>query len=102
MEAGWAFIAGQWITWIETWRVQQRHIAPAAKRCGIGYIGWHTFRHTFRSLLDETGAPIKAQQELMRHADIRTTLNIYGKAMEKSKREAPGKVVRLVLASQVA
>jgi integrase len=56
----------------------------------------------FRSLLDETGAPLKVQQELMRHADIRTTMNIYGKAMEKSKREAHSKVVRLVLASQVA
>ena len=86
----------------QPWRVQQRHIGPAAVRCGIGHIGWHTFRHTFRSLLDETGAPLKVQQELMRHADIRTTMNIYGKAMEKSKREAHGKVVRLVLASQVA
>ena len=76
------------------WRVQQQHISPAAVRCGIGHIGWHTFRHTFRSLLDETGAPLKVQQELMRHADIRTTMNIYGKAMETSKREAHGKVVR--------
>jgi integrase len=82
----------------QPWRVQQRHIAPTAVRCGIGHIGWHTFRHTFRSLLDETGAPLKVQQELMRHADIRTTMNIYGKAMEESKREAHHKVVRLVLA----
>ncbi len=81
----------------QPWRVQQRHIGPAAVRCGIGHIGWHTFRHTFRSLLDETGAPLKVQQELMRHADIRTTMNIYGKAMEESKREAHHKVVRLVL-----
>jgi integrase len=29
---------------------------------------------------------MKVQQELMRHADIRTTMNIYGKAMEQSKR----------------
>jgi len=86
----------------QPWRVQQRHISPAAVRCGIGQIGWHTFRRTFRSLLDETGAPLKVQQELMRHADIRTTMNIYGKAMEKSKREAHGKVVRLVLPSHVA
>jgi len=84
------------------WRVQQQHISPAAVRCGIGHIGWHTFRHTFRSLLDETGAPLKVQQELMRHADIRTTMNIYGKAMETSKREAHGKVVRLVLPLNVA
>ena len=65
-------------------------------------IGWYTFRHTFRILLDETGAPIKVQQEPMRHADIRTTMNVYGKAMDESKREAHGKVVRLVLPSKVA
>lgn len=41
---------------------------------------------------------MKVQQELMRHADIRTTMNVYGKAMEASKREAHGKVVRMVLA----
>ena len=86
----------------QPWRVQQRHIGPAAVRCGIGHIGWHTFRHTFRSLLDETGAPMKVQQELMRHADIRTTMNIYGKAMEQSKRDAHHKVVCLVLPAAVA
>jgi integrase len=86
----------------QPWRVQQRHIGPAAVRCGIGHIGWHTFRHTFRSLLDETGAPMKVQQELMRHADIRTTMNIYGKAMEQSKRDAHHKVVCLVLPARVA
>jgi len=69
---------------------------------GIGHIGWHAFRHAFRSLLDETGAPLKVQQELMRHADTQTRMNIYGRAMEKSKHEAHGKVVRLVLSSQVA
>lgn len=59
-----------------SWSVERRHIIPAAIRCGIGRIGWHTFRHTFRTLLDETGAPMKVQQELMRHADIRTTMNV--------------------------
>ena len=47
-------------------------------------------------------AIVRMQQELMRHADIRTTMNLYSKAMEKSKREAHGKVVRLVLAIHVA
>ena len=60
-------------------------------------IGWHTFRHTYRSWLDETGAPMKVQQELMRHASIQTTMNVYGQAMTSSKREANGKVVELVL-----
>jgi len=45
---------------------------------------------------------MKVQQELMRHADIRTTMNVYGKAMDESKRKAHGKVVGLVLPSKVA
>ena len=63
----------------------------------FGSIGWHTFRHTYRSWLDETGAPMKVQQELMRHASIQTTMNVYGQAMASSKREANGKVVEMVL-----
>ena|ERR1700674_1105625 len=45
---------------------------------------------------------LEAQRELMPHADIRTTMNVYGKAMDESKRAAHGKVVRLVLPSKVA
>ncbi|MEY2413918.1 MAG: hypothetical protein QOD84_2524 [Acidobacteriaceae bacterium] len=78
--------------------ILEDYLKPAAIRAGIGgEVGWHTFRHTFRTLLDETGAPIKVQQELMRHADIRTTMNVYGKAMDESKRQAHGNVVRMVL-----
>jgi integrase len=62
-----------------------------------GRIGWHTFRHTYRSWLDETGAPMKVQQELMRHASIQTTMNVYGQAMSSSKREANSKIVEMVL-----
>jgi hypothetical protein len=40
---------------------------------------------------------MKVQQELMRHAPIQTTMNIYGQAMSSSKREANGKVVEMVL-----
>ena len=94
------FVAGR-MPWYP-WGVERRHIIPAGIRCGIGRIGWHTFRHTFRTLLDETGAPMKVQQELMRHADIRTTMNVYGKAMDESKRAAHGKVVSLVLPSHAA
>ena len=40
---------------------------------------------------------MKVQQELMRHASIQTTMNVYGQAMSSSKREANGKVVEMVL-----
>ncbi|MDP8990483.1 MAG: tyrosine-type recombinase/integrase [Acidobacteriota bacterium] len=58
----------------------------------------HTFRHSYRSWLDETGAPLTVQK-LMRHASIQTTMNIYGKAMTDSKRQAHSKVVEMVLNS---
>jgi integrase len=77
--------------------IQKKHIKKAAIEAGIGLdIGWHTFRHTYRSWLDATGAPIKVQQELMRHASIATTMNVYGKAMPSIKREANGKVVSMI------
>ena len=60
-------------------------------------IGWHTFRHSYRSWLDETGAPMKVQQELMRHASIQTTMNVYGQAMLQRKHEANSKVVEMAL-----
>jgi integrase len=60
-------------------------------------IGWHTFRHTYRSWLHETGAPMKVQQELMLHASIQTTMNIYGAAMTETKRQANSAVVRMAL-----
>jgi integrase len=77
--------------------IQRRHLKPIGIKLGLGPLGWHTFRHTYRSWLDETGAPMKVQQELMRHASIQTTMNVYGQAMPESKREANGKVVTMVL-----
>jgi integrase len=35
-------------------------------------------RHSYRSWLDAAGTPIAVQQKLMRHSDIRTTMNVYG------------------------
>ena len=39
------------------------------------------------------------QKELMRHASIQTTMNVYGEAMSDSKRAANTKVVEMVLLS---
>ncbi|PYX74955.1 MAG: site-specific integrase, partial [Acidobacteria bacterium] len=70
---------------------------PAARKAALGDIGWHTFRHTFSSLLRANGEDLKVQQELLRHADIRTTMNVYTQAMTEQKRQAHAKIVRLVL-----
>jgi integrase len=63
----------------------------------LGRVGWHSFRHTYRSWLDATGAPLGVQQKLMRHAQISTTMNVYGNALMDSKREANTRVARMAL-----
>ncbi len=50
----------------------------AGAKAGIGGLGTHSLRHMYRSWLDAVGTPVAVQQKLMRHADIRTTMNIYG------------------------
>ena len=83
------------------WRpshIQSKWIRPAGlKATGEDGIGWHNFRHTFSSMLRELGTDVKVQQELLRHADVRTTLQIYTQAASAQKREAVGKLVRMVL-----
>ena len=83
-------------------RIQENWLVPAATKAGLGRIGWHTFRHSHSTLLHALGVDLKVQQELLRHADIRTTMNIYTHAIPSALREANSKVVRLVIPAQVA
>jgi integrase len=83
-------------------RIQENWLVPAAEKAGIGRIGWHTFRRSHSTLLHALGVDLKVQQGLLRHADIRTTMNIYRQAVPTALRVANSKVVRLVLPAQVA
>ena len=75
-----------------------RALRKAAAKAGSGHISSHTFRHTHRSWLDAVGTPVGVQQRLMRHTDIRTTMNVYGTAATADMRQAHAKIVRLALA----
>ncbi len=72
-------------------------LRKAAVKAGIPHISSHTFRHTHRSWLDAVGTPIGVQQKLMRHADIRTTMNVYGTATTADMAAASEKVTALAL-----
>jgi len=75
----------------------QRHILPVARKLGISKkIGWHTFRHTYSTLLRSTGAELKIMQELLRHSTIRVTLDTYTQAVTTEKRTAQEAVVSLL------
>ena len=72
-----------------------RELVRASNAAGIGHLGTHAFRHTYRSWLDAVGTPVAVQQKMMRHADIRTTFNIYGDVVTDEMTTASGKVARL-------
>ena len=78
-------------------QIMQRHILPIARKLGIAKrIGWHTFRHTYSTLLRSTGAELKIMQELLRHSTIRVTLDTYTQAVTTEKRNAQEAVVALL------
>jgi len=77
--------------------LQKLYLKPQGKAIGIASLGWHAFRHSYRGLLDETGANAGMQKGLMRHANISTTMNTYGRAAIKAKQEANTKVVQMIL-----
>ena len=62
-------------------------------------IGWHTFRHSFGTLLKANGEDVKTVQDLLRHANSRITLDVYTKAVNSNKRAAQSKVVRMMVSN---
>ena len=94
---GWAspFVAGQMPYYTNA--VQRDYLIPAAQMAGLGTIGWHTLRHTYRAWLGRSETPLTFKKDLMQHADIKTTMNVYGAALPEDMREANSKVVRMVI-----
>ena len=80
--------------------ILKQHIQPAATAAEIsGKVGWHTFRHSYRAWLKRAGTPVEVQKELMRHSNIKTTLEIYGLEPDvtPANREANAGVVKLLM-----
>jgi integrase len=78
--------------------LMKRYIRPVAQKAGIQKrVGWHTFRHSFGTLLKANGEDIKTVQELLRHANSRITLEVYTQAVTSNKRAAQSKVVTMMV-----
>ena len=76
----------------------KRYIKPTARRVGINKnIGWHTFRHSFGTILKANGEDVKTVQELLRHANSRITLDVYTQATTTNKRAAQSRVVKMMV-----
>ncbi len=78
--------------------ILSRIVRPAATRAGIQkHVGWHTFRHSFATILIGNGENVKVVQELMRHSNCRSTLEIYTQARIQAKREAQHRVIQMIV-----
>ena len=71
---------------------------PELKRAGITkHVTYHTFRHTFGTLLNANGENPKVVQELLCHASMKVTTDVYMQAVSPQKREAQSKLVKMVM-----
>ena len=81
--------------------ILRKYIRPVALRVGIQKrFGWHTFRHTYSTLLVSVGTEFKVMQELLRHSSLRSTLDFYTQAISPAKHAAQAAVLDLVFASE--
>jgi integrase len=81
--------------------LRQDHLAPAGRKAGIPNLGWHNFRHTYRSRLGDSGVAPEVQQKLMRHSSIDMTMKYGQNAMLNSTRPANARLVEELLAAGV-
>ena len=77
-------------------KVVEYHLWTILDALGIARCGLHAFRHTHTALLLDSGATPKVVQRQLRHADARTTLEIYGHVVGDAQREAVEKVASVL------
>lgn len=69
-------------------KTPNRQVQRLCRELDINVITFHNLRHTYATRLFERGVPIKTVQELLGHADMDTTQNIYIHVMPSAKTDA--------------
>jgi integrase len=72
--------------------VLRRSIFPACDALGLPRATWLTFRRTYSSWSHDKGVPGKVVAQLMGHANVDTTLNVYTQVLDASVRDAVEKI----------
>jgi integrase len=67
----------------------------ALRRAGLPPLRFHDMRHLAGTLMSEAGVPPKRAQEILGHADVRTTLAIYTHTMRRKRDDAADKMAEL-------
>jgi integrase len=79
------------------------HLRPAAVKAGAlkegekVRFGFHNLRHSLASFLVRTKTDPKTVQALLRHSDVRTTLQLYAHSISEDRLAAQGQVLQAIL-----
>lgn len=85
----------------------QKYLRPAAIKAGVLdgddriRFGFHNFRHSLASALVKLKCDPKTVQSILRHEDVRTTMQLYVQPDQESKLEAQGKFLEVLLGGKV-
>ena len=66
------------------------------KKARVRYLSFHSLRHTFATRALEQGVDIKTLSDILGHASVSTTLNIYTHSLTKHKKQQIRKIKRLI------
>lgn len=72
----------------------QKGMQPVAIQLGFGRVTFHDLRHSCRTWLDAKGVPVGIVKGMLRHADVGTTMNVYGGALQPDMRAGQSAMVR--------
>src|SRR5207248_5466976 len=81
------------------------YLRPAAVGAGViaagwvGRFGFHNIRHSLASYLVRTKTDPKTVQALLRHSDVKTTLQLYSHSISEDRMAAQGQMLEAILKS---
>src|SRR5260370_5468317 len=76
-----------------------RILRPSCVRLGLRSIGWRVLRHTYATWLSESGAAIRATQDILGHSDLETRLRVYTHSVPDPTRRSVANVPYLLFPS---
>jgi integrase len=89
------FCRGDWGAPMRDNNILSRHIKPAARKMGLGFVNWRCLRTSHATWLKMAGADVKDAQAQMRHSRSSTTLDIYQQFVPESQQRAVEKLSSL-------
>jgi integrase len=81
----------------------QDYVRPAAVKAGVlaetdtFRFGFHNLRHSLASFLVRSKTDPKTVQALLRHADVKTTLQLYSHSVSEDRMQAQGAMLQAIL-----